>query len=132
MTPAILIAGHGSRDPDGITEFLDLARHFRKHRPGVRVEIAFLEFARPTIQEGIDRLVHEGAEFDATAVREGILAPAGELLHIMEIADHFGIATIAARLLILQYAACASRESREKGVYARQDYRRSAAWTRDP
>src|SRR5260370_29254252 len=61
MTPAILIAGHGSRDPDGIAEFLDLARHFRKHRPEVPVEIAFLEFARPTIQEAIDRLVHEGA-----------------------------------------------------------------------
>jgi sirohydrochlorin ferrochelatase len=75
MNPAILIAGHGSRDPAGIAEFLDLARHFRKHRPEIRVEVAFLEFARPTIQQGIDRLVHEGAE--TIVVLPGVLMAAG-------------------------------------------------------
>jgi sirohydrochlorin ferrochelatase len=75
MTSAILIAGHGSRDPDGIAEFLSLAREFRKHRPEVPVEIAFLEFARPTIQEGIDRLVQEGAE--TIVVLPGVLMAAG-------------------------------------------------------
>src|SRR5437773_6634011 len=75
MTPAILIAGHGSRDPDGIAEFLDLARHFRKHRPEVPAEIAFLEFARPTIQEGIDRLMHDGAA--TIVVLPGVLMAAG-------------------------------------------------------
>src|SRR5207245_10143494 len=75
MTPAILIAGHGSRDPEGIAEFLALARHFRKHRPEVPVEIAFLEFARPTIQEGIDRLVQESAE--TIVVLPGVLMAAG-------------------------------------------------------
>ena len=57
MSQALLIAGHGSRDPDGIAEFLDLARHFRAARPELPLEIAFLEFARPTIQEGLDRLI---------------------------------------------------------------------------
>jgi sirohydrochlorin cobaltochelatase len=75
MTPAILIAGHGSRDPDGIAEFLDLARHFKNYRPETPVEIAFLEFARPTIQEGIDRLVNEGAE--TIVVLPGVLMAAG-------------------------------------------------------
>ena len=75
MTPAILIAGHGSRDQDGIAEFLDLAGHFRTHRPDVPVEIAFLEFARPTIQEGIDRLVSVGAE--TIVVLPGVLLAAG-------------------------------------------------------
>src|SRR5438132_233062 len=75
MTPAILIAGHGSRDPDGIAEFLDLARHFRQHRPEVSVEIAFLEFARPTIQDGVERLVQEGAE--TIVVLPGVLMGAG-------------------------------------------------------
>jgi sirohydrochlorin ferrochelatase len=75
MTPAILIAGHGSRDPEGIAEFLDLARHFRMHRPEVPLEIAFLEFARPTIQEGIDRLVHGGAE--TIVMLPGVLMAAG-------------------------------------------------------
>ncbi len=75
MSHAILIAGHGSRDPDGVAEFLDLARHFRAYRPDIPSEIAFLEFARPTIQEGIDRLVRQGAE--TVVVIPGVLLAAG-------------------------------------------------------
>jgi sirohydrochlorin cobaltochelatase len=75
MSHALLIAGHGSRDPDGIAEFLDLARHFRALRPDVPVEIAFLEFARPTIQEGIDTLVRSGAK--TIVVLPGVLMAAG-------------------------------------------------------
>src|SRR5262245_57616679 len=75
MNPAILIAGHGRRDPRTTAQSRDLARHFRKHRPGIRVEIAFLEFARPTIQEGIDRLVHASAE--CVVVLPGVLMAAG-------------------------------------------------------
>jgi sirohydrochlorin cobaltochelatase len=75
MPHALLIAGHGSRDADGIAEFLGLARQFRAHRPELPVEIAFLEFARPTIQEGIDRLVGQGA--DTVVVLPGVLLAAG-------------------------------------------------------
>src|SRR5947209_13294544 len=75
MMHALLVAGHGSRDPDGIQEFLGLARHFRAARPGLPLEIAFLEFARPTIQEGIDRLVAGGA--DTVVVLPGVLMAAG-------------------------------------------------------
>jgi sirohydrochlorin cobaltochelatase len=75
MTQALLIAGHGSRDPEGIAEFLGLARHFRAQRPDLPVEIAFLEFARPTIQEGIARLVREGAT--VVTVLPGVLLAAG-------------------------------------------------------
>ncbi len=75
MTHALLIAGHGSRDSEGIQEFLGLARHFRALRPDLPLEIAFLEFARPTIQEGIDRLVAGGA--DTVVVLPGVLMAAG-------------------------------------------------------
>jgi sirohydrochlorin cobaltochelatase len=75
MSYALLIAGHGSRDPEGIAEFLDLVRRFRAHRPELLVEIAFLEFARPTIQEGIDRLASEGAR--TVIVLPGVLMAAG-------------------------------------------------------
>jgi len=75
MSHAILIAGHGSRDPDGVAEFLDLARQFRAYRPGVPLEIGFLEFARPTIQEGMDRLVRQGAT--TVVVLPGVLMAAG-------------------------------------------------------
>jgi len=75
MEPALLIAGHGSRDADGVAEFLDMARRFRATRPGTPVEVAFLEFARPTIQEGIDRLVAQGAT--SVIVLPGVLMAAG-------------------------------------------------------
>jgi sirohydrochlorin cobaltochelatase len=75
MTHALLVAGHGSRDPDGIQEFLGLARHFRTARSDLPLEIAFLEFARPTIQEGIDRLVAGGAT--TVVVLPGVLMAAG-------------------------------------------------------
>jgi sirohydrochlorin cobaltochelatase len=75
MTQALLIAGHGSRDPEGVAEFLTLARALRVHRPDLPVEIAFLEFARPTIQEGFDRLVGQG--FRRIVVLPGVLMAAG-------------------------------------------------------
>jgi len=75
MRQAVLIAGHGSRDPDGIAEFLELGRHFRARRPELPVEIAFLEFARPTIQEGLDRLAQ--GRPDVIVVVPGVLLAAG-------------------------------------------------------
>lgn len=75
MSHSILIAGHGSRDPEGIAEFLEMAQHFRAYRPGVPVEVAFLEFARPTIQEGLDKLVASGAA--TILVLPGVLMAAG-------------------------------------------------------
>jgi sirohydrochlorin cobaltochelatase len=75
MRHAVLIAGHGSRDPEGIAEFLTLAGHYRRHRPNVTVEIGFLEFARPTIQEGVDRLAQTGAS--TIVVLPGVLMAAG-------------------------------------------------------
>jgi sirohydrochlorin cobaltochelatase len=75
MTQALLIAGHGSRDAEGIAEFLTLARALRLHRPDLPVEIAFLEFARPTIQEGFDRLVEQG--YREIVVLPGVLMAAG-------------------------------------------------------
>lgn len=75
MSYALLIVGHGSRDAEGIAEFLGLARQFRTHRPELPVEIAFLEFARPTIQEGMDRLAGAGAQ--TVIVLPGVLMAAG-------------------------------------------------------
>jgi sirohydrochlorin cobaltochelatase len=75
MRHAVLIAGHGSRDSEGIAEFLELGRHLRPRWPDVPVEIAFLEFARPTIQEGIDRLAQGRPEM--IVVLPGVLMAAG-------------------------------------------------------
>jgi sirohydrochlorin cobaltochelatase len=57
---AVLICGHGSRDPDAIAEFEGLAAALRGR---LRVDFAtgYLEFARPTIGEALGRLAARGA-----------------------------------------------------------------------
>jgi sirohydrochlorin cobaltochelatase len=75
MQPALCFVGHGSRDPDGTSEFLRLVDLFRAHDPSRVVECGFLEFARPVITEGIDRCVERGAR--TIAVLPGMLMAAG-------------------------------------------------------
>ena len=55
--PAILFVGHGSRDDEAVKEFYQLADHFRQRFPDRLVETGFLEFVRPMISEGIEKLV---------------------------------------------------------------------------
>lgn len=59
--PAILFVGHGSRDVDAVNEFYQLADHFRQRFPDRLVETGFLEFVKPIIAEGIEKLVAQGA-----------------------------------------------------------------------
>jgi sirohydrochlorin cobaltochelatase len=58
---AILFVGHGSRDPQAIEEFYQLADHFRLRFPDRLIETGFLEFAKPVIAEGIETLIQQGA-----------------------------------------------------------------------
>lgn len=58
--PALLIVGHGSRDPRGAGEFHELVSQVRDHAP-VPVEGGFIELSRPPISECVDRLAGEGA-----------------------------------------------------------------------
>lgn len=59
--PAILFVGHGSRDVEAVDEFYQLADHFRRRFPDRRVETGFLEFVRPVIAEGVQKLIDQGA-----------------------------------------------------------------------
>jgi sirohydrochlorin ferrochelatase len=72
---ATLIVGHGSQDPAGIQQFLQLVALFQQHDPAQIVECGFLEFARPTIQQGLDRCVERGAQ--SIVVLPGVLMAAG-------------------------------------------------------
>jgi sirohydrochlorin ferrochelatase len=72
---ATLIVGHGSQDPEGIQEFLQLVELFQQHDPAQIVECGFLEFAQPTIQQGLDRCVERGAH--SIVVLPGVLMAAG-------------------------------------------------------
>ncbi len=59
---AIMICGHGSRDAEAVAEFGLLAEAVRARLPDRAVASGFLEFARPTIQDGLERLRRGGAE----------------------------------------------------------------------
>ena len=53
---AILICGHGSRNKLAITEFEELTKLIQKRYPNILVEYGFLEFAKPTIVDALDKL----------------------------------------------------------------------------
>lgn len=75
MSHAILFVGHGTRDPQGVAEFLRLVELCRERHPGVIVEHGFLELAEPSVSEGIERCVARGAT--SIQVLPGILLEAG-------------------------------------------------------
>ncbi len=55
--PAIPVVGHGTRSIAGADAFNRLAKHFRDVLPRRDRAIGFLEFARPTIDEGLRQLI---------------------------------------------------------------------------
>jgi sirohydrochlorin cobaltochelatase len=59
--PALLVVGHGSRDPRGAREFHDLVGLVRRRMPSLTVEGGFIELSRPPISECVDRLAESGA-----------------------------------------------------------------------
>ena len=59
--PALLIVGHGSRDPRGAREFHELVSLLRERDPDLLVEGGFIELSRPPISECVSRLVADDA-----------------------------------------------------------------------
>jgi sirohydrochlorin cobaltochelatase len=59
--PALLIVGHGSRDPHGAREFHDLVGLVRRRNPSLTVDGGFIELSRPPISECVNRLAESGA-----------------------------------------------------------------------
>jgi sirohydrochlorin cobaltochelatase len=58
---AVLLCGHGSRDPEAIEEFERAAAGLRPRLPEVDFATGYLEFARPTIRDGLALLAARGA-----------------------------------------------------------------------
>ena len=58
--PALLVVGHGSRDPRGAREFHELVDLVRRRNPSLPVEGGFIELSRPPISECVDRLAQSG------------------------------------------------------------------------
>jgi sirohydrochlorin cobaltochelatase len=75
MNEAIVLFAHGSRDPAWAAPFHALKALVAARRPLARVELAFLERMRPTLDEAIDAIAAERAE--RVLVVPLFLAPGG-------------------------------------------------------
>ena len=58
----VMICGHGSRDDDACAEFARVVHLIEHALPEYPVAMGYLEFARPIIREGLDRLRAQGVE----------------------------------------------------------------------
>lgn len=58
----VMICGHGSRNRLAVAEFARLAEGLRPLLPGVPVEYGYLEFARPILRDGLERLREQGVK----------------------------------------------------------------------
>src|SRR6266566_10113165 len=59
---AVLLCGHGRRDPEAVREFEIAAAGLRSRLPGFDFATGYLEFAHPTICEGLALLAARGAQ----------------------------------------------------------------------
>lgn len=58
---AVILLGHGSRAEEANEGMYEVVRHLQKRRPEFRFCAAFLEINSPSIPEGIEKCVAEGA-----------------------------------------------------------------------
>lgn len=49
----ILLVGHGSREDSGNQEIRDFVAQWRARQPGWRIEVCFIEFAAPSLHDGL-------------------------------------------------------------------------------
>lgn len=61
MTTALILFGHGARDPAWAEPMRRVQAAIRSRAPGMPVELAFLEFLTPTLAECVAGLVAGGA-----------------------------------------------------------------------
>ena len=62
MKTGVMICGHGSRDPEAVAEFEQAAAGLKALLPENDVEFGYLEFARPVIREGFEKLAARGVQ----------------------------------------------------------------------
>ena len=62
MPSAYIIIAHGSRKQEGNEAFFEFVNKFRKAFPRRKVQEAFLELAKPSIPEAIEKSIAQGAD----------------------------------------------------------------------
>lgn len=61
-TTALVLFAHGSRDPEWASPLQRVCALVRAQAPALRVELAFLEFIAPSLQDSAETLLAEGFE----------------------------------------------------------------------
>lgn len=59
-SPAIILFAHGARDPEWAQPFRKIKRALEAKRPGVGVELAFLELMEPALPDAVAKLARAG------------------------------------------------------------------------
>jgi sirohydrochlorin cobaltochelatase len=57
---AIILFAHGARDPEWAQPFRQIKRLLEAKRPGIAVELAFLEIMQPSLADAVATLVQAG------------------------------------------------------------------------
>ena len=73
----VILFGHGARDPQWAMPMERVRAHMLERQPALAVELAFMEFLSPTLEEAADRLAAAGVK--AIAVVPMFLAQGGHL-----------------------------------------------------
>ena len=128
----VMVCGHGSRDVEAITEFQSVAAGIAKRLPQYPVASGFLEFARPIIRDGLDKLMDHGARHILAV--PGMLFAAGHVKNDIPsvlntyAAQHPGLKIdygrdLAVDLRLLKVAAerIEAAEKRGRGTVSRED-----------
>lgn len=58
----IVLFGHGARDPEWAVPLRAIAARIRDASPGLRVELAFLEFMTPALADAVATMTTEGCD----------------------------------------------------------------------
>jgi sirohydrochlorin cobaltochelatase len=60
MKRGVLLFAHGARDPRWADHFEEVARRVRQHDPSLSLQLAFLEFMTPSLQDAGQALAADG------------------------------------------------------------------------
>ncbi|QGZ38175.1 sirohydrochlorin cobaltochelatase [Pseudoduganella flava] len=101
----ILLVGHGSRESSGNEEILEFVARWRARQPGWRIEVCFIEFAPPSLADG---LLAAGRDGGRVFVVPLILNAAGHVkMEIPEAIEQARIACPRAEFLLAPHlTAC--------------------------
>ncbi len=94
---SILVVGHGTRNPSGALQLLDLVGQMQIKAPAAKIFGCFLELAEPSIEQAIERLSEQGIK--KTLVVPVLLFTAGHALQdipeaVAQAGKRFGIEVI--------------------------------------